>query len=260
MEVYIPTLSRPSVQETWSNLPVEVQRNTKLVVDADEAPLYSGYPCVVLPSGIRGIGKVREWICLNAEEPKVLMLDDDLRFAHRRGDERTRFREARNSEVMEAFSQIEQLLNKYAHVGMSTREGGNRETQDFIKNSRTLRVLAYRVDILYEEGISFSRLPVMEDFDVHLSLLERGYENVRLNWIVQDQRGSGLAGGCSTYRTSEVQSKAAHLLASHHPKFVSVVQKTTKTAWGGGTRTDVRIQWKDALASAPAIKKIEPIP
>jgi hypothetical protein len=32
-----------------------------------------------------------------------------------------------------------------------------------------------------------------------------------------------------------------------HPNIVSVVEKTTKTAWGGGTRMDVIIQWKKAL-------------
>jgi len=37
------------------------------------------------------------------------------------------------------------------------------------------------------------------------------------------------------------------LLAELHPGLVKVVTKETKGAWGGGTRTDVVVQWKKAL-------------
>jgi hypothetical protein len=35
-----------------------------------------------------------------------------------------------------------------------------------------------------------------------------------------------------------------------HPAFVKVVEKATKTSWGGETRTDVQVSWKKAYASA----------
>ena len=70
--------------------------------------------------------------------------------------------------------------------------------------------------------------------------------NVCLNEWVHNQGGSGSAGGCSTYRTPEIQAEAAHKLHEHHRPFVKVVKKTTKTAWGGGERTDVIVQWKKA--------------
>jgi hypothetical protein len=66
--------------------------------------------------------------------------------------------------------------------------------------------------------------------------------------MVQNQAGSNLAGGCSTYRTMESQSKAAHALKERFPEFVNIVQKQTKTAWGGQAREDVIIQWKAAYA------------
>jgi hypothetical protein len=46
----------------------------------------------------------------------------------------------------------------------------------------------------------------------------------------------------------ESQSKAAHALKERFPEFVNMVQKQTKTAWGGQARTDVIIQWKAAYA------------
>lgn len=246
VEVFIPTLGRRNVQETWNNLPDDVRRWTKLAVDASEAHQFQDYPHIILPSGCRGIGHVRQHI-IDISERGVIMLDDDLRFAVRRRDDPTKFVDADSHSIVLAFAEMSSLFEKFALVGMSTREGGNRDTAPMAMNTRILRVLGYRADILKREGIRFDRVPVMEDFDVALQLLERGYQNVRVNWIVHDQRGSNLAGGCSTYRTMDVQAEAARLLAELHPGVVQVVQKTTKTAWGGGTRTDVRIQWKQAL-------------
>ena len=57
-------------------------------------------------------------------------------------------------------------------------------------------------------------------------------------------------GGCSTYRTMELQGAAAEKLAAKHHPFVKVVIKKTKTAWGGAERKDVIVQWKKAYQSA----------
>ena len=80
-----------------------------------------------------------------------------------------------------------------------------------------------------------------------LQSLTRGFSNVVLNDYCQNQGGSNTSGGCSTYRTPEVHADACYHLEELFPKFVTVVDKTTKAAWGGGTRKDVRVQWKKAL-------------
>ena len=181
------------------------------------------------------------------------MLDDDCVFATRREDDPTKFRDASDQEIEALFVNIYELLEQYAAVGVSTREGGNRDTAPYAVNTRILRILAYRTDILRKEDIRFDRIPVMEDFHVGLSLLTKGYENYKFNHMVHNQGGSNTAGGCSVYRTLEVQRTASYILAGKFPDFVSVVEKETKTAWGGQVRTDVRIQWKKALQSAGEI-------
>jgi len=45
----------------------------------------------------------------------------------------------------------------------------------------------------------------------------------------------------------EVQSQGAERLKELHPDVVEVVEKETKTAWGGATRKDVKVQWKKAF-------------
>jgi hypothetical protein len=166
----------------------------------------------------------------------------------RREDDRKLLRQPKEGEVEAMFEAIERELDDHPLVGVASREGANRNTEKRIFNTRILRVLAYRTDTMRQHGIRFDRVPVMEDFDVALQLLGNGYQNVVLNDWAHNQEGSGLKGGCSTYRTMEMQAQAAHELARLHPGVVRVVQKSTKTAWGGGTRTDVIVAWKQAYA------------
>lgn len=254
MKIYIPTFGRVAQQFTWSHLPTLVRKDfdVKLLVDITEADMFArtDYPVQVLPKDIFGIGKVRQWVLDQSSEP-FLLIDDDLRFATRSQDDPTKFHGAYPDEIYEAFREISQILSpEIPHVGMASREGGNRNTEYHTHNTRILRVLGYDAITLKTYGIRFDRVPVMEDFDVALQLLRAGLPNRCINWIVHDQKGSNTKGGCSTYRSMAVQAEAAHKLKELHPDFVSVVQKTTSTAWGGQTRTDVTIQWKKAYASA----------
>jgi hypothetical protein len=254
MEIYIPTRNRV-FQETFSSLPEAFQKMVVFVVPFDTYDVIGGR-ILMTPPGIQGIGPTRQWIIDNATSNKIVMLDDDLVFATRRKDAPTKFIPSTPEDIALLFTDIGNRLNNYAHVGVATREGGNRDISNGVVNTRLLRILAYRVDMLRAESIRFDRLEFMEDFDVTLQLLRAGYENFKINWIVHNQRSSNAPGGCSTYRTLEGQSKAARELKRYHPEFVSVVTKTTKTAWNGATRDDVTIQWKKAIASAKSIRNL----
>lgn len=252
MEIYIPTRGRV-FQETFISLPQELRDRVIFVVPHGALDIAGGPPRTLnTPPEIDGIGPTRQWIIDNATDKKIVMLDDDLVFATRRTDEPTKFREALPAELHTLIDSIDCHLDSFAHVGVSTREGGNRDVSEHAFNTRLLRVLAYRTDVLHRESIRFDRLELMEDFDVTLQLLRRGYANLKINWIVHNQRSSNAPGGCSTYRTLEKQSLAARGLRALHPEVVSVVTKTTKTAWNGATRDDVIIQWKRAYCADTA--------
>ena len=189
------------------------------------------------------------------------MLDDDLVFATRREDEPTKFRDSTVGEVTALFNDVESRLGRYASVGLATREGGNRDIENYAYDTRLLRFLAYRTDILKKHSIRFDQIGVMEDFYVSLSLLTNGYGNCKINHMVQNQNGSGLIGGCSQYRDWKVQADAAHTLHAKFPKFVRVAKKRTKDNWcadANGERTDVTVYWKKALASATEVRDVNP--
>lgn len=254
MRVLICTYGRSDRQATWGNLPESIRRNTQLVVQSREAHLYSQYPTVVLPDEIRGIGPTRQWIVDNMEG-KVVMLDDDLVFYERRVDDPTKFKNATDESIEQMFSHLEWNLDDTPMVGVAPREGANRNTARYAWNTRLMRVLGFDLDILRKENIRFDLIPVMEDFCATLQLLTKGYDNLMLNNWCHNQFGSNTSGGCSTYRTPEVQREAAEKLAELFPQFVTVVKKTTKSSWGGGERYDVRIAWKQARASCVLDKR-----
>lgn len=252
MRICILSSGRHDKQITWEALPEKLRSFVEIVVPATEYDKYNdlGLPVSTTPPSIRGVGPTRQWI-IDTSPNKVIMLDDDLTFFARREDEPDKFRKLDSpQELIAPFTEISQLLDFSAHVGMATREGGNRAIEPYLNNTRMLRVLAYRANFLRKRGVRFDRIPVMEDFDVTLQLLRMGAPNVLLNTYVQDQFGSNTDGGCSQYRTMETQAEAAHRLKELHPRFVSVVKKKTKTAWNGQERTDVRVQWKRAFQSS----------
>jgi hypothetical protein len=190
----------------------------------------------------------------NLADGPFVMLDDDLVFATRRQDEPTKFYPSNGADIEKMFEQIQLHLQQYAHVGIAPREGANRDTDQYLWNTRVMRVLAYDSNVLKKHSIRFDRLPVMIDFDVTLQLYRLGYQCPLLNSWCHNQAGSNTEGGCSHYRTDAVQEEAARTLAELHPGFVTVVKKYTKTSWGGDkTRYDVRVQWKKALESSLSI-------
>jgi hypothetical protein len=255
MEIMIMTFGRCHRQSTWQNLPASIRDRAWLVIQEQEVVEHvaRGYNKLkILPKELdnAGIGKARQWVIDNVG-PRVVMLDDDLEFATRRADEPTKFNKSSEQEIEQMFDCIADSLEEgYAMVGVAAREGANRITDQFLYATRQMRIHGINTEVARSLNIRYDRIPVMEDFDVILQFLERGYRNRVLNGWVSNQHGSNVVGGCSTYRTAIVQSNAARMLADLHPGFVKVVRKKTKTSWGGEERTDVTIQWKKAYESS----------
>jgi hypothetical protein len=173
------------------------------------------------------------------------MLDDDLRFYIRKATNDWHLRYLEAEEYPALFGLLDKWLDDYAHCGISAREGNNRVEHLSVESTRYMRVLAYNLDFF--DGIELGRVKVMEDFDINLQLLKKGLPSKISYYYAQGQGSSNAAGGCSEWRTLEVQSQGAERLKELHPEVVEVVEKETKTAWGGGTRKDVKVQWKRAL-------------
>lgn len=251
MRIFICTHGRFGRQLTYDNLPESVQQRVEFVIQQREAYLWedSGLRTLVVPDEIRELPSTREWLQHHTAK-KIVMLDDDLVFSIRRTDDPTKFRRPLATDLESLFTEIEDSLDDYAHVGVSHREGANRNTDQYLEAGRMMRILAYNTDVIKAEGVISNRVPDVEDFDVTLQLLKKGYPNRILNGWVHNQGGSNQEGGCSDYRTPETHDRDVRIFASFHEGFVKVVKKKTKDNWcadENGERTDVVIQWKRAF-------------
>lgn len=266
LRVFVPSYNRFTVKEIEKGplrqMPASLRKEAAYVVRPDQVDLYTlaltdlGYKAQVLSSPTVGIAAKRKWIgeyCQQNKIDKFLMLDDDIDWLIRRGSDTWRLRAAEGEEILQLLALIEQLLDKYGHVGVSVREGNNRHgvgdhTELLIENSRTIRALAYRTKDFM--SVVHERVPVMEDLDVNIQLLRKGIPNVTIAYWAQGQSMTNAPGGCSSYRTLHVQEAAAKKLAELHPGLVRLRQKSNKTDSGGfGTRTEVTVSWKAAFKS-----------
>lgn len=254
MQIFILSAGRAGGKhQTLHAIPGLLLGRTRLVVQAAEVKAYApiaerfGVDMLVLPKKITTISPTRQHLLNKVEDRNFVMLDDDLTFARRHPLEPGRYVAAAPADIRGMFTWLDrETSGRHAHAGIASREGANRVTTDVVFNTRMVRILAYDTIKLRDACVRFDRIPLKQDFDMTLQLLRLGYANVvNYEWC-HNQPGSNVAGGCSTFRTPELCDTTSRELARLHPGLVKVVQKETKTSWGGGVRTDVVISWKKA--------------
>lgn len=268
LQVYIPTMGRVGhmnqitlreFQQLSDHVPI-------IVCPLEEAAAHKKYSKRVVVCEQHGIGKVRQWILENSDADIVVMADDDMYFSYRPVPDQIKLERCKDLRPLLKF--IEALATPfdsqkgglgYIHGGVGARQGNNRKAGATKRDGEMLVghwvVLCERVNNFHffhrkaflAQKIRFDHLPVMEDFFVTLSLLTRGFPNVVIHDYVWNQRGSGAIGGCSSYRTAQVQAQGAEGLHKAFPQFVRVVEKESKDtspSWREfKSRKDVIVSW-----------------
>lgn len=274
MKIFIPTRDRLNAQFTWDNLPPALREVTTLVCPAEEVSAHLERSRNAIARPAVPLAGVRQWLVDEAcdgpdkgLEP-IIMLDDDLAFFVRKthtahnlrpaGEDVNQIMDRLFGCVAQVGSREERLANgicakPVVHAGLSPRQGNNWAYPDRIQyTTRVNAVHCVLPAALRHYGVRYDEVDMMEDYNVVLSLFEKGEDNVSITDAAWDQcKGSGAPGGFSHYRTKERQESAARKLAELHPKSVTVVTKTPKTGSGGfaGERVDVRVGWKKAYST-----------
>jgi hypothetical protein len=217
-----------------------------------------------VPDAYDGISHTRKWILTELAahygERFVLMLDDDMDFCYRPNMSDPALETIKDLELFETmFKQLEQWLELgFVHIGIAARQGSNHflGPESYRDVARMMNAYAYDTHALKELNVELGRIPVMEDFDLTLQLLRKGYPNRVSYNFVWNQRGSGAEGGCSSYRTSELQMKSAQLLKEYHPEYVTLVTKTAGSVWKDfEEREDVIVQWAKAYEDGKRLRQ-----
>lgn len=252
--IYIPSAGRATRQKTLAQFSPKMRKRITLVVPKGE---YKEYRRVHnrVEVGPPGIGPTRQFIIDECGTDTVLMMDDDMLFYHRDKPYSKTLINNTPRDNRRMIEWVEEYLDKgYAHVGVGARPEAHFHLCDFRSCVRINNFHAFDVGKFIMSGASFTRVKLMEDFDAALTLLEAGYRNAQLIENVWNQEGSNVTGGCSSYRTAELQAKSAHKLARLHPEVVKVVKLKVRgaTSWEGmKERVDVRVQWKKAYTGKP---------
>lgn len=256
MHLFIPTRGRIDKQTTWDNFPESLRKFTTLICPENEVEEHRkrGRNVRGRPDYVKGISASRQYIMESCPDDKFIMIDDDMKFFIRASEEAWNLKKAEGEEVTALFQKMWGLLggnDGYAAVGISTRQNINTWYPHHIaENCKINGVMGFSRSCIEELGVRFDDVNIQEDYHIVLSLLEAGYPNALIVDAAWNQSGeSGAPGGCSTYRTKELQEAGSWRLAELHPDFVEVVEKRQKTGWGdlGSTRIDVKVYWKRAF-------------
>jgi len=238
------------MQLTWKRLPARIRDLYGAIVVCDKgeekALARQDIRCVGVKA--KNAGVKRQWILDNADDPLILMLDDDL----------TSWAEVIDGKLVNCvdhaftphFVKFEKLLLKHAQGSFGARLFAQHRPPIEYNRGRHLRALGFN-KALMPDGAKF-RMGVMEDLDMQLQLIRAGCEGFTYNGLVQQQMANNSAGGCSRYRTPEYQRKCAEQMAKLHPGYVSVVVRKYRKSYFEGTNEqyNVTVQWNKAHKEA----------
>lgn len=267
MKLIVPTYRRPdpSLAQTFEHVPIETP--LILAVRSEERDQYENMISRMkrvndtiweIPEGaVDGIATTRDWIMKRSIEfryKKIVMVDDDLHFIQRglmpdKTDE-THLRPCPPSGFRDLLSWLSNTLDKYAHCGVSMREGnvflpGLHRDEETI---RAIRMVGYRTDIVCKEQVFFRKeVEGREDFDMTLQLIKKGYPNLVTYHWAQGQKTANAPGGLHGMRSDSQMEATAQILANFHKGIVKTVKKVNKTGGMSGERVDVMVYWKRAL-------------
>ena len=251
---FITTLNRVNAQITLRQVPWAT-----LVVQAHEEDIHrEAFPdtkLLVLPPHIRTISTTREWLTENcAVDGKIIMLDDDLTISYRNDPSDYHLKVATPEQVEACFYEMWRLMNEYAHVAVSGREGQNRlspEDSAPVFNGRYMRMVGFNRN-LFPEDLGMARVNGLSDFDINLQLLRAGRSSIILTRWAQGHKGTQTPGGISEQRNHETHEAEVDQMVEMHPGFVKKRFVENKTQGEFGRRAEVTIFWKKAFQSSGA--------
>lgn len=246
MKIYVPSKDRAHRLEVFRQLPPD---RATLVVSADQADAYSkaqpSAEILVQPDDVKGIAAVRNWLLRLGG--KMLMIDDDLRFFSREKlgmmELNRTLRISTRSDIEAMLDALSAALDTHAHASISPRQFNNALADEPRHYGRYFRFCGFNTALM--PHIVQSNVDIVEDLEIAVQLYKLGLPAVLFSvWAHDDIKGTNSSGGCSSYRTHEMQAAAVRKMAEIHAPFVTVVEKKAKSGGDFGTRLDPKINWK----------------
>jgi hypothetical protein len=272
MNLYIMSRGRAGKVTTLKWIPDTWKDRTYLVVPKAEVLDYyekslggirhdgTGPQVIAAPESVTNYSQKFQWILDGLEVDagplglndldrgyKAVILDDDLVFSQFSKD--GKLLTIRDSlRLDEMFVQMEVLLDSYALVGVHPRQNAHETKDNWVENCRIICIQGINRRLIGH--VKVDQFPILADVVLNCTLLARGQANAILTTFFQDHGPCQAPGGCSIYRTPDMQRAAVEYLTARFPGFVKVVERRPKVAkWMGDVRYDYTCQWKRLYAA-----------
>lgn len=259
MNLYIMTRGRVGKQYTLSRLPKKWKEKTWLVAPGSENHEWNHWH---QPDHVTNYSQKFQWLLdgmpnvvgnLCDKNDKAVILDDDLVFSKRTlVDGKPSLRTIEDPEELGVlFDYMEHLLDDYPLVGVHPRQMGQNTKPPYVENGRIICIQGINRRLIGQ--VKVDQFPILADVVLNCTLLARGQKNAIITTHFQDHGPCQAPGGCSIYRTPQMQRAAVEYLAARFPGFVKVSNRRPKVAtWLGEERYDYTCQWKKLHAAGVA--------
>lgn len=222
--------------------------------------MHGDIPTFAVPKNIDNYSRKFEFIVndgMRDGEEKAVIIDDDLVFSYRitHPDGRPGLRTIEGPEIYNLLPRLweymEFLLDDTALVGVHPRQMGQAAKLPFEVNGKVICVQGINRKMVGHIP-DLSRFPILADVVLNGTLLSRGIGNKIITSFCQDWGPSQAPGGCSIYRTPEMQAEACRWLEERFGPYIKVKEKEAKNGWLGGKRVDFVGQWKKLYEAGAA--------
>lgn len=273
MNLYIMSRGRAGKVTTLASIPPSWRHKTFLIVPQSEFHDYvkhhakDGTGITAAPYFVTNYSQkfqwilnglplpLEDWITGRGEVPpykwedKAVILDDDLVFSKR--NEQGKLITVRDPVLLEPmWCKVEELLDAYPLVSVHPRQMGHATPPGHVENGRVICVQGINRSLI--GPVKVDQHPILADVRLNLTLLGRGDRNALITDYFQDHGPCQAPGGCSIYRTPQLQELAIDSLVERWPGYVrKVIRKPKQAKWLGDERVEYTAQWKKLQRDAP---------
>jgi len=254
------TRGRIGEQRTYESIPYSWRDKCFLVVPEEEHEQHDKIPTIPVPPHVDNYSRKMEWIIQDGMEDGnecCVILDDDLVFSRQvLKDNNTRIglETIKGSEcerLLMLWGYMEVLLEDTALVGVHPRQMGHVQKPPFNENGKVICIQGINRRMVGTIP-DLAKYPILSDVVLNATLLARGQGNKIMTTYFQDWGSCNAPGGCSLYRTPEMQAEACYWLEERFGPYIKAVEKESKDGWLGGKRVDFRGQWKGLYKAGAA--------
>jgi hypothetical protein len=225
MHIAIPSMGRPTKVRSTRILP-----DAWVYVPEGEVEAYerAGTQRVVgVPGEVRGITRTRNWILDHAEDPWVVMIDDDVKCA---GWVELQREKAVHKPVADWGAEFLRLFEVTQDFGFRiwgiATQSAPRSVYPWKPILFASYVTASCMGLRNETGIRFDEsYPVKEDYEIGLRCVVEDGGVLAARYLYWENHHWRDEGGCKTYRTGEMEAECIDRLVRTYGRFIRRVQR-----------------------------------